>query len=274
MGNHWFVFASLEYIESPSIWMLLHLHLQPTILCFRYLLAFHDPKSNLRLAESKRLPFFNQCKFRTLLLAWIISPGRDILAPMNTPTAERVRAACKEFDREELAIEQALKELFSQYSGNSDLSHVLLKVVALNTLYSTQIFAHSEKLPNVVDVARHIHKNAKKIDAALAVGSPEIVETIAWVSVPGKKDRIFFSFATKYCSWHKPAAYPIYDSNVQRYLEFLQKQSDFAGDFNVSAPHWAYAEFREAMSDFRKHYRLDSFTFKEIDKFVWLEGAP
>ncbi len=193
---------------------------------------------------------------------------------MNTPTAKRVLAACEKFDREELVIEQALKELFSHYPGNSDLSHVLLKVVTLNTLYSTQIFAHSEKLPNVVDVASHIYKNSKRIESALAVGSPEIVETIARVSVPGKKDRIYFSFATKYCSWHKPEGYPIYDSNVQRYLEFLQEQDDFARDFNVSAPYWKYAEFLKAMNDFRKYYGLDSFTFKEIDKFVWSEGAP
>jgi hypothetical protein len=193
---------------------------------------------------------------------------------MNTPTAELVQAACEKFDREESVIESALKELFSQYPGNVDLSHVLLKVVAVNTLYSTQITAHSETMPNVVDVAQHIRKNAQKIDAGLAAGSPEIVETIAWVSVPGKKDRNNFSFATKYCSWHKPEAYPIYDSNVQRYLEFLQEKTDFAKGFNVSATHWTYAQFLVAMENLRKHYGLGSFTFKEIDKFLWSEGAP
>jgi hypothetical protein len=63
------------------------------------------------------------------------------------------------------------------------------------------------------------------------------------------------------------------NSRVQRYLEFLQEQSDFAGDFNVSAPHWTYAEFRGAMDGLRKHYGLGSFTFKQIDKFVWSEGV-
>jgi hypothetical protein len=193
---------------------------------------------------------------------------------MKTPTAELVRAACEKFDREEWEIENALKELFSQYPGNGNLSHVLLKVVTLNSLYSTQIRAHSETIPNLLDVARHIHTNAKKIDSALAAGSTEIVETIARISVPGKKDRNNFSFATKYCSWHKPEVYPIYDSNVQRYLEFLQGRSTFAGDFNVSAPHWTYAAFCGAMDGLRKHYGLGSFTFKDIDKFLWSEGAP
>ena len=113
---------------------------------------------------------------------------------LTLPTVELVEAACKKFDREESVIEDALKELFRQYPGNDDLSHVLLKVVALNALYSTLITIHSEERPNVVDVARHIHKNARKIDSALAVGSPEIVGTISWVTVPGKQKRDNFSF--------------------------------------------------------------------------------
>jgi hypothetical protein len=195
---------------------------------------------------------------------------RHVLA---IPTEALVSAACKRFDREELVIEQALKELFSQYPGNSDLRHVLLKVVSLNFLYSTQITAHSETFPNVVDVAQHICKNAQDIDAALAAGSPEVVERIAWISVPGKKDRNNFSFATKYCSWHKPELYPIWDSNVQNYLGRLQGQSEFAKGFNVNADHWTYAEFRGAMDAFRKHFALGSFTFKDIDKFLWLYGG-
>jgi hypothetical protein len=137
---------------------------------------------------------------------------------LTIPTEALVRAACKKFDREESVIEESLKELFNQYPGNGDLRHVLLKVVALNSLYSTLITIHSEERPNVVDVAQHIHKNAHKIDSALAAGSTAIVGTISWVTVPGKKDRDYFSFATKYCSWHNPEAYPICDSNVKKYL--------------------------------------------------------
>jgi hypothetical protein len=86
------------------------------------------------------------------------------------PTEELVRTACAEFDLENSEVEQALTELFSQYPRNSDLRRVLLKVVAVNSLYSTQIFVYSEKVPNVVDVARHIYKNAEAIDSALAAG--------------------------------------------------------------------------------------------------------
>jgi hypothetical protein len=35
---------------------------------------------------------------------------------------------------------------------------------------------------------------------------PEVVDEIANISVPRKRDRCHFSFATKYCSWHRPEA--------------------------------------------------------------------
>lgn len=118
----------------------------------------------------------------------------------TAPTKKRVLAACADFDQEYLVIEQALAELFSRYPENTNSSHVLLKVVTLNALYSTQIATYSQTIPSVMDVAEHIRRNGSEIDSALAAGSPEIVDTIANVSVPGKKDRCYFSFATKYCS--------------------------------------------------------------------------
>jgi hypothetical protein len=188
---------------------------------------------------------------------------------LRRPTVDLVTAACGRFDRENEIIERALKELFDQFPGNSDLSHVLLKVVALNRLYSTQILA-------VVDVAQQIHRNAQAIDSALAAGSSQIVDKIARVtlSVSGK-ERNNFSFATKYCSWHNPGAYPIWDSRVDKYLWTLQKQDHFAPFFKTNADLWDYPKFREVIIAFRDFYGLGSFTFKETDKFLWSEqGVP
>lgn len=72
---------------------------------------------------------------------------------LTTPTPELVRAACEEFNRDNMLVEQALTELFNQYPDNGVLSHVLLKVVTLNALYSTQIRAYSEAIPDLTDVA-------------------------------------------------------------------------------------------------------------------------
>jgi hypothetical protein len=180
-----------------------------------------------------------------------------------------VTAACDKFDRENEIIERALKELFNQFPGNSDPSHVLLKVVTLNRLYSTQILA-------VTDVAQHIHRNAQGIDSALAAGFPQIVDTIARVTISiSGKERNNFSFATKYCSWHNPESYPIWDSRVDRYLWTLQKQDQFAPFFKKNADLWDYPKFREVIIAFRDFYGLGSFTFKDTDKFLYSErGTP
>ena len=146
-------------------------------------------------------------------------------AMLQTPTADTVRTACERFDRENELIEQTLSELFQQYPRNDDLRHVLLKVVAVNALYHTCIYA-------LDTVARHIYAHGAEIDAALAAGSHEIVDKIAKVRVQGKVHN-FFSFATKYCSWHQPEKYPIYDSRVDSYLWNLQQQSAFAAAFQV-----------------------------------------
>jgi hypothetical protein len=185
---------------------------------------------------------------------------------VQPPTAQLVDEAIKKFDEENAVVEDALKKLFTQYPANTNLSHVLLKVVALNRLYSTQIFA-------VVDVAQHIHRNGTEIDSSLAIGSPEVVDKIAKVTISKSgKERNNFSFATKYCSWHNPESYPIFDTQVDRYLWSLQKQAHFA-EFFIKNEFWDYSEFRKVMIAFRTVYGLESFTFKDIDKFLWLYGG-
>jgi len=111
------------------------------------------------------------------------------------PTADNVKYASKKFDEEFSVTETALGTLFGLYPTNTDPSHVLLKVVALNRLYSTQILA-------VHAVADHIYQNHQAIDDGLASGALEIVDKVACVKI-GEKDRINLSFASKYCNWHR-----------------------------------------------------------------------
>ena len=190
-----------------------------------------------------------------------------------TPTRDRVKAACKDFNKAYAISEKTLEELFNKYRGNDDIHHVFLKVVALNFLYSTRIVLHSTKIRDVSDVAEHIYKNHKEIDCALDHDPPKIetiVDAIASVPVSGKKTRGCFSFATKYCSWHKPKSYAIWDSNVKVYLRCLQT-TGFRADFKVDGD-WKYPMFHGVMADLVKCYDLGELTLKDIDKFLWMEG--
>jgi hypothetical protein len=183
-----------------------------------------------------------------------------------TPTTARIEAACKKFDKENAVAEPALEDLFRQYPRNDNHPHVLVKVVALNRLYNTQIFA-------VYDVASHIHEEARCIDDALPTGSPEIVDRIAKVTISATgKVRSNRSFASKYCSWHNQTSYPMWDSRVELYLWCL-RETPFASVLGSNPDQWKYyKEFAKTMTVFRDFFQVRSCTFKQIDKFLWLEG--
>jgi hypothetical protein len=147
---------------------------------------------------------------------------------LPTPTVDLVDAAAAKFDKKYIIVEGSLGELFSWYHENTDLNHVLWKVALLNPLYQLHIPAYSPDIPDIVDVASFINSNAQEIDSALALGLPEIVNKITSIAVPGKNHRYYYSFATKFCSWHNPESYPIWDSHVDNYLWTLREQGRFA----------------------------------------------
>jgi hypothetical protein len=176
------------------------------------------------------------------------------------PTVDLVTAECGEFDRENQLVEEALRLLWTQFPHNTESSHVLLKVLVLNRLYSTRV--------NDIDVeplARHIA--GLGIDPLLEQGVIEAVDLIT--NCPGLKK--YLSFAAKFCSWHKPMAYPIWDGNVRACLWAYKKQDKFAPFHNYDL--WVYETFRATIIAFRSHYHLDALTFKELDKFLYRSGG-
>ena len=187
---------------------------------------------------------------------------------MNTavevPSAKQVKAACEKFDRQNELAEQSLEELFRQYPHNVDPRHILLKTVAINALHHTHIFALDE-------VARHISTDVPRLDSALAAGSLEVVREIAKVDVQGKHYNLY-SFATKYCGQHNPAAYPIYDLRIEHALCTLQSKSRFATFNHTDLCN--YPKFVAVITAFRDVHGLRSCTFQEIGKFLHMLGEP
>lgn len=143
---------------------------------------------------------------------------------------------------------------------NKQIEHVLLKVSALNDFYSTNIF-------DTYSVAKHILN--KDIDTQLWANDYSLVNDIAKISIKGKT-RNFYSFASKYCSHHKPNNYPIFDSFVEKMLLHYKSTDRFNG-FNKSDLK-NYAHFIEIIKGFQSFYKLESFSLRQIDIFLWLAG--
>lgn len=159
----------------------------------------------------------------------------------------------------------ALRTLFQKVTpNNSDVGEVAVKVAALNGIYATNIYA-------VVQVAEHIVRLGIDTRLAEAEVDSNLIEDIARVEIPKGKQRRNYAFATKYCAFHKPDLYPIYDSLVDGVLNDLLRQGE-AFDSFVRGEHWRtdYTIWCRSITKFRIHYGLEAFSIRDIDKYLWM----
>ena len=164
------------------------------------------------------------------------------------------------------AQEKALNKLFWEFCPeNKKLDDVLLKAATLNAFYATNVYF-------VFNLAKHIV--SLDIDERLKQGDESLVMDIA--SGHGVKHRksgkelCFYSFATKYCSHHRPEVYPIYDSYVEELLVYLRDTDHFA-DFRREDLRNIIA-FKKVLLKLKEFYSLKSFSLKEIDQYLWQYG--
>ena len=179
--------------------------------------------------------------------------------PLPIPTSKLLSQAVARFDSDARygPSDSVLSRVFSHQPNNDVLQDILIKVVLLNGLYNTNVFA-------VTAMALHIQNLG--IDPELAPASPDLVDKIAWLKI-GENSRRHYSFATKYCSWHRPAEYPIYDSLVERLLWAYRAQHSFA-QFARQDPQ-DYPKFKAILTKFRSYFELEEVSFRELDKFLW-----
>jgi hypothetical protein len=179
---------------------------------------------------------------------------------LQKPTVELVNRYIQKFAEGVGIFDKALTVLFRTFPENAQLEHVLLKVTALNSLYYTNIWA-------VTPVAENILRH--NIDEKLAQEDPELVNQIAVIKVKGKTRRNY-SFASKYCSWHMPEAYPIFDSFVNAVI-WKYQQVDRFSNFRRYDLH-DYPTYKRILEEFKTSYGLGQYSFKDLDKFLWQYG--
>ncbi|MGB6743229.1 MAG: hypothetical protein WBE38_06175 [Terracidiphilus sp.] len=106
-------------------------------------------------------------------------------------------------DKETERAENTVQELIAAFPKNEKIEHVLIKIVTINSLYHARVL-DVDLHPFVL----HIHR-IENLDGKLAEGNLEVVDEI-WKSKGTRQH--YFSFATKFCSWHNQEAYAIYDT--------------------------------------------------------------
>ncbi len=159
--------------------------------------------------------------------------------------------------------EQVLRILFGKCPKNNDFNKVMIKVATLNTFYSTYL----KSVPMMVNQILTI----PNFDMMLEDGDPWLVDKIC--EMEGYTP---FSFATKYCSHHNPTAYPIYDSFVAKVLTAYQERDHFTNiktDLSSTNKKKSYEkDFYPIITEFQDYYNLSKYSYKKLDRFLWLLG--
>ena len=135
---------------------------------------------------------------------------------ISTPSKEE----CSKYLEKEIAEHytvgaKTVTQIFKLYPTNTVLEEVLVKVLVLNDLYSTNILGTYAVTKHIIGL--HIDERLKNGDASL-------VTDIAHIELNGK-EKHFYSFATKYCAMHQPKLFPIYDRFVGEMLRGSRMQT-------------------------------------------------
>ena len=183
----------------------------------------------------------------------------------NLPSPDKVNEYLQKWDQLEdyVSQESALDKLFLELCRyNTCIEDILIKCSALNDFYSTNIF-------KVHNVAQHyLHMD---IDNRLDEGDLTLVEDLAHIIINGKPFK-FYSFASKYCSHHRPNTYPIYDSYVHKLLKYFRDRNKDSFCNFKEADLKDYQSYVAIIQAFQQYYGLNSFSIKEIDKYLWQLG--
>lgn len=188
---------------------------------------------------------------------------KSVLLELYKPSTESVQyylyrwKSLPDYEGQETALDRLFDELCP---NNTDIRDILIKCSTLNDFYSTNIF-------KIFNVAQHYISN--NIDSRLDAKDLQLVNDLAKIKIDGK-ERVFYSFATKYCSHHRPEVYPIYDNYVDRVLKFYREEDHFEEYQDEDLKD--YPKFCRVIHSFRTFYKLEKFDIKDIDKYLWQLG--
>ena len=176
----------------------------------------------------------------------------------KTPTNSVIHDYLDKFEKNKryYLADQAIKKLFRVFPKNEEIEDIILKISVINDLYSTKIFA-------TFKMAEHIQK--LDIDKFLISEDLSVVNKIAighGIHHEGKRDIIFYSFATKYCNWHNQDVYPIYDKFVHKILKAYQGKDNFSEFIDSDLRN--FETFVGIIKDFKYKYSLTQFGFNPL----------
>lgn len=157
--------------------------------------------------------------------------------------------------------EDALNLIFSQFNNTQDRQHVFSRLLALNSIYSTEL--DTKKMIILADVLINHTKGL-----TLSNYIPDIVDEIR-TDFKTTYNYDPYSFISKYFSHINEDAYPIYDSYVKTMLLWYKFKFKYF-DFEISDLE-NYDKFKAIIENFILVFELNC-SLRTADKFLWTAG--
>lgn len=198
-----------------------------------------------------------------------------------------VKEYLAEFEKRENIKERALRKTFDQWPNNTDKAEVLAKITLLNVFYSTFLNNYASNKTNKIDIEGMasvivgIGDFDKLVHSANKTDQIRLVNIIRHCGKATKEESSFndaYSFATKYCNWHNPKAFPIADRYSKGMVYYLACFMEGAGrkpeDLTQASllDYGAFCDWHSAVSHFICERCETEFSLKEIDEFFWIFG--
>lgn len=152
---------------------------------------------------------------------------------------------------------EVMQKLRDELRDQWDVPASLLRCIAINGLYSTNVFA-----------IRRMANHVSRVMTSVTIDCPpaDLVERIATLSWDEGKSRKFTSFASKLCNLFVDSeAYPIFDNLAQETLKH-----HLCDDYKVD-PSRPYGIFRENLSRLRAVSGV-SASNTQLDHYLWIKG--
>lgn len=176
------------------------------------------------------------------------------LRPVQIAAANRLHGRLRQW----AVTDRALLQLQERFPGFG-LEACLLKVVAVNALYATNVLA-------LMRMAEHVTSIMAATD--LAAGGPELVEQI--MALPRRDglppNRAFASFASKFAHFFiDPERFPVYDRYAAKTLGFHLRGR------HCCRTGGRYERFIADLGTLEKQAGL-SCSYRDLDHYLWLTG--
>jgi len=188
---------------------------------------------------------------------------------LQKPTKEFITKILAQYSREEgNELNENLLKLFRTFDNDNDKYNVLIKVAAVNKIYSTAITNINPVVEKIINV------NSEKIKLNEINDYVKFVDKISKIEWTNNKGNDFkrnnLSFASKYVHFLSEYKTPIYDSYIWIIIKgYLGQKNKTKITFKKPEN---FNEFYITFDKFKRELSLENYSNYELDKFLWQYG--